>query len=184
MEWLILGITLFFGIHLLPLFNAKQILLSRIGKAPYMIGFSLISALGLGLMIYGKASADFVPIWQPIAGAHWVAIICMWPAAVLFVWAEIPCSMRSKLKHPMLLGITLFASSHLVANGDLASILLFMPFALYAIFTMFKQGFKNQDQHSNQPTPGLNIFGILLGSAIYALVFTFHQHITGMVIPI
>lgn len=184
MEWLILGITLFFGIHLLPLFNAKQILLQQMGKAGYMIGFSLISALGLGLMIYGKANADFIPIWQPIAGAHWVPIICMWPAAVLFIWAEMPCSMRSKLKHPMLLGITLFASSHLVANGDLATVLLFMPFALYAIFIMFQQGFKKTDEHANQHTPALNIFGILLGTAIYALVFTFHQHITGMVIPV
>ena len=184
MEFLIIGIVLFFGIHLIPIFELKQKLINRFGKKPYMAIFALVSALGLGLMIYGKATAEFIALWQPIAGAHWVPVILMWPAIIISIWAEIPCSMKITLRHPMLIGILIFTSTHLIANGDLATVLLFGSFACYSIFTMFRQGFKKSESEIPNNTPGWNLFGVILGTVIYGLVFTFHQQFTGMVIPV
>lgn len=184
MEFLILGTAIFFGIHLVPLLAIKQKLINRLGKKAYMAAFALISALGLGLMIYGKGHSDFIPVWQPLAMAHWVPILVMWPTMILFVWAEIPCSMKIKLRHPMLIGIVLFTTSHLIANGDLASIVLFGSFAIYSVFVMFRQGFKKKESKIPVSTTKWNAFGIILGTLLYGVIFHFHQNITGMPIPV
>ena len=183
MTYLILGIVIFFGVHLVPIFELKNVVINRYGKKPYMAVFALISALGLGLMIYGKCQAEFTTIWQPMAWAHWVPVIVMWPISILFIWAEIPCSMKIKLRHPMLLGIVFMCISHLFANGDLASILLFASFGIYAIFTMLRQGFEKQESTIASSTPVMNLLGIIVGTLVYMLVFTYHQQITGMPIP-
>ena len=184
MEFLVIGMVIFFGIHLMPIFELKNRLIQRYGKKPYMGVFAIISALGLGLMIYGKSTADFISIWQPIAGAHWFPVILMWPALVLLVWAEIPCSMKTTLRHPMLLGVLLFSIGHLFANGDLASILLIGSFGLYAALTMLRLGFKKKESKIASSTPGWNLLGLTIGTLAYGLTFAFHQQITGMVIPV
>ncbi len=184
MEFLIAGIIIFFAIHLVPIFKLKEKLVQGLGEKPYMGIFSLIAALGLGLMIYGKGSAEFISIWQPLPWAHWVPIIAMWPALVLLVWAEIPCSMKITLRHPMLLGILLFCISHLFANGDLATILLIGSFAMYASLTMLRQGFKKKESNIPASTPKWNAFGFIVGALLYGVIFHFHQSITGMAIPI
>lgn len=184
MELLIAGIIIFFTIHLVPIFQLKDKLVQGLGEKPYMGVFSLIAALGLGLMIYGKGHAEFIPVWQPLPWAHWVPIIAMWPALVLLVWAEIPCSMKITLRHPMLLGVLLFCISHLFANGDLATILLIGSFAMYASLTMLRQGFKKKESNIPNSTPRWNLLGLVIGTLAYGLMFTFHQNITGMAIPI
>ena len=150
--------------------------------------FALISALGLGLMIYGKGHADFIAVWQPMNGAHWIPVIIMWPVSMLFVWAEIPCRMRIILRHPMLIGVALFSVSHLFANGDLATILLMGSFGVYALFTMMRLGFRKEDNHNTKPIQdrslGWDVFGVIIGTLAYILVFTFHEQITRMPIPV
>jgi uncharacterized membrane protein len=184
MEFLILGTFIFFGIHLLPLLAIKKSLIDKFGKKPYMAIFAIISALGLGLMIYGKGHADFIPVWQPMTLAYWVPILVMWPTMVLFVWAEIPCSMKITLRHPMLIGIVLFTTSHLIANGDLASIILFGSFAIYSLFVIFRQGFQKKESNIPASTPKWNAFGLILGTLLYGAIFHFHQNITGMPIQV
>jgi len=184
MTLLISGMIIFYGVHLLPLFELKNKIINRIGKKPYMGIFALISALGLGLMIYGKSTADFISVWQPISGAHWVPLILMWPAFILLVWAEIPCSIKRTLRHPMLLGVLLFSISHLFANGDLATVLLIGSLGVYAVLTMLRLGFQKQETQRPLSTPRWNALGIALGTISYGLAFAFHQQITGMIIPI
>ena len=61
-------------------------------------------------------------------GPHvaWVPVL----AAFVFVAAAYlpPGSIKHRLKYPMLVGIVLWAVGHLLANGDLASLLLFGAF--------------------------------------------------------
>jgi uncharacterized membrane protein len=184
MTFLIFGMIIFYGVHLIPVFELKNKIINCVGKKPYMGMFALISALGLGLMIYGKSNAEFITIWQPMPGAHWFPIILMWPTFILLVWAEIPCSIKATLRHPMLLGVFLFSISHLFANGDLASTLVIGSFGVYAMMTMLRLGFQKSKSKPSLNTPGWNMLGIALGTLAYGLVFTFHQQITGMIIPI
>ena len=66
--------------------------------------------------------------------AKHVAFLLMIPASVFLVAAYVPSRIRSSLKHPMLVAIKIWALAHVIANGDLAGVVLFSSFLLYAIY--------------------------------------------------
>ncbi len=184
MELLITGMILFYGMHLVPALTLKDQLIKKIGLQPYLGLFSLVSALGLGLMIYGKGHADIIHLFTPIEGAHWVPVILMWPALISLTCTYLPCSMKTTLRHPMLLGVLLFSVGHVFANGDLATLLLVGSFGVYSLLTIVFSSNEQTVTSKPKKTLGLNILAIVLGSLVYILAFMFHQHITGMPIPI
>jgi len=181
---LILGIVIFYGVHAVPSFNLKNKLVDNWGELPYMGAFSLVAGLGLGLMIYGKSIAPFVQVWQPISGAHWLPIVLMWPASILISWAYLPCNMKIKLRHPMLLGILLFSVGHLFANGDLGTILLVGSFGVFAVVNMLVVNRRSKRPEVKAKAMGWDILGIVMGTVVYALVFKFHHIIVGVAVPV
>jgi len=181
---LILGIVIFYGVHAVPSLNLKARLVAKWGEQPYMGAFSLVAALGLGLMIYGKSIAAFTQVWQPIDGAHWLPIVLMWPASILIAWAYLPCNMKIKLRHPMLLGILLFSVSHLVANGDLATILLVGSFGVFAVVNMLVVNRRNNRPEAKPKAMGWDLLGVVIGTVVYALVFNFHHIIVGVPVSV
>src|SRR5258707_8176099 len=58
----------------------------------------------------------------------------MLPAVILVVAAYIRGRIYTTVKHPMLTGIKLWAAAHLLANGDLGSIILFGSFLGWAVY--------------------------------------------------
>ena len=58
----------------------------------------------------------------------------MLPAFIFLVAAYVPGQIKAKLKHPFLVAIKTWALAHLIANGDLASIILFGSFLAYAVY--------------------------------------------------
>jgi len=135
MALLIIGIVVFLGIHLLPAFpQARETLIGRLGKSGYKIFFGLASIAGFVLLVCGFAVAPFVQVWSPPAWTRWVAIVLMLPAFIFLVAAYVPGGIKARVKHPFLVAIKTWALAHLIANGDLASIILFGSFLAYAVF--------------------------------------------------
>ena len=58
----------------------------------------------------------------------------MLPAFIFLVAAYVPGQIKARLKHPFLVAIKTWALAHLIANGDLASIVLFGSFLAYAVY--------------------------------------------------
>ncbi|RZK81417.1 MAG: NnrU family protein, partial [Methylobacterium sp.] len=52
---------------------------------------------------------------------------------IVLASAYLPGHIRAKAKHPMLLAVKIWATAHLLANGDLGSILLFGSFLAWAV---------------------------------------------------
>ena len=139
MLWLILGIVVFFGIHLLPAApTLRGSLLARLGEGGYKGVFSLVSAVGLGLLVYGKMQAPYEHLYAPIALAKPVAGGLMLLAFYLLVGRKLGSIANRFTAHPMLWGISLWALAHLLANGDLASVLLFGSFLCYSLLDMWQ----------------------------------------------
>jgi len=63
-----------------------------------------------------------------------IAVALMLPAVILVVASYIRGRIYTTLKHPMLTGVKLWAAAHLIANGDLGSIILFGSFLGWAVF--------------------------------------------------
>jgi uncharacterized membrane protein len=134
-----LGLILFFAAHLVPTFpNGRAALATTLGENGFKLGFSVVSALGLALIVFGAAaargSAADVQLWSPPIWARHLAFLLMLPACVLIVAAYIPSHIRDWAHHPMLMAVALWAAAHLVANGDLLALLLFGSFLLFALY--------------------------------------------------
>jgi uncharacterized membrane protein len=135
MVLLILAIVVFLGIHLLPtLPHFRDGLISSFGQNGYKVLFSVASLAGFALLVWGFAKAPVIQIWSPPSWTRWVAIVLMLPAFIFLVAAYVPGQIKAKLKHPFLVSIKTWALAHLIANGDLASILLFGSFLAYAAY--------------------------------------------------
>jgi uncharacterized membrane protein len=134
MPILILGIVILIGIHLLPAFpDLRDRLVARLGIGTYRALFSVASILGLIIVIWGFARAPVVQLWEPPIWTRYLAAILMLPVFPLLIAAYVPGKIKAKLRHPMLVAIKLWALAHLIANGDLASVILFGSFLAYAV---------------------------------------------------
>lgn len=181
MTTLIVGLLVFFGIHLLPSFEStRNSLVARLGEGPYKVGYSLVSILGFVLIVVGMANRDFISIWQPPVWTSHLALVLMLPVFVLLAAAYLPGNIKRFTRHPMLWGVTLWAVAHLLANGDLGSILLFGGFLAYSLFDMWSANNRGA-RKSTLKRPVIYDAGIvLLGLCIYLLFFYYHPQIIGV----
>ena len=131
---LVAGLVLFLGIHLVPVFPALRAgLVARWGEGRYKTLFSAVSGVGLALIVVGFALAPRqVPLFAP-----WPAAIAIAPAAialalVLVAAGNLKGYIRQVVRHPMLAGTLIWSGVHLLANGDVASTLLFGAFFAWA----------------------------------------------------
>jgi len=114
-------------------------------------------------MIYGDVRVTHVDfIWVPSVLAYKVAKVFMLLALVTIVMGPLVKSSRAVMSeraldpeisgllkimaHPVQWGILLFASAHLLANGDSASILFFGTFALLSFFGMLSMDQRRRPQ--------------------------------------
>lgn len=135
MEYLIGGLLLFIGVHLVPTSKPlRDRFIGAVGPVGYKILFSLISLIGFFLIIKGYAPAPMVDVWEPPYWMRHVALLFMLPVFPLLIEAYLPGKLRAKFPHPMLLAIKIWAFSHLISNGDLASMVLFGTFLIWSIY--------------------------------------------------
>ena len=135
MTLLILGIVAFLGVHLLPtLPDLRGKLTARFGENGYKALFSAFSIAAFVLLVYGFVKAPAIHLWSPPEWTRWLAIVLMLPAFIFLVAAYVPGAIKAKVKHPFLIAIKTWALAHLLANGDLASTVLFGSFLAYAIY--------------------------------------------------
>jgi uncharacterized membrane protein len=106
------------------------------GKLVWRGIYTVVSLVGLGLIIYGfgLSRADPVFLWNPAAWTRPAAIVLTLLAFFLFAAANIPHNhIKAKLGHPMFAGTKIWAFAHLIANGRLGDVLLFGCFLVWAI---------------------------------------------------
>ena len=173
MTLLIFGIVFFLGVHLLPTATGLRAeLVSRLGEAGYRLVFSLLSLASLALLIFAYAKAPFVAVWSPPEWTRWMAIVLMLPAFVFLVAAYLPGRIRARLKHPFLVAIKTWALAHLLANGDLASMILFGSFLAYAVFdriTLKQRKPSRMIGIEGPEKPRNDLIAIVVGAAFYAV---------------
>ena len=184
---MILGLALFFGVHgVTTQRDLRARLIAVRGEAAYKIGYSLISALGLVLIVWGFGhyrATGWIDVWYPPKAMKHIALTLMLFAVILVVASYIRGRIYATLKHPMLAGIKLWALAHLLANGDLGSIILFGSFLAWAVFDRI-----TLKRRSDPGAPDFGMGGrdcdtlaVIVGTLLYlALGFWFHPYVIGV----
>ena len=136
---LILGIIIFLGAHTFTtLRENRQGVVDSVGLNVYKGLHGLVSLIGFVLICVGFShyrAGGLIPVWTPPAGMRHLTILLMWFAFVaLACMNKAPGRIRGWLRHPMLVGIKIWALAHLLANGDLGGMVLFGSFLAFAVF--------------------------------------------------
>lgn len=187
MTVLLIGLLIFLGVHSVRIvaddWRGAQI--QRMGELPWKAAYSVASILGLALVIwgYGQTRLDPVWIWQPPVALRHVVSLLMIPAFVLLVAAYVPRNhLKARLGHPMILGVKLWAFSHLLANGRLGDIVLFGAFLVWAIFD-FRSARRRSGVEMAAPSASGTVTTVVVGLVAY-LLFAFYLHIWLIGVPV
>ena len=184
---MILGLVLFLGVHTLTTQRALRArLIGAWGEGGYKIGYSLVSAVGLALIVWGFAkyrATGWIDVWYPPTAMKHAVSALMLPAVILVVASYVRGRIYTTLKHPMLTGVKLWAAAHLLANGDLGSIILFGAFLGWAVFDRIS--LKRRTDAGGPPIPvggmGNDLIAVAVGFIAYlALAFAFHPVVIGV----
>lgn len=181
MEILILGLALFLLIHLIPALPKLRAELQRkLGEQRYKAVFSILSVAGIVLIIFGYRQAPHDPqLFSSFPEAVRLAPFAMVLAFILLAAANMKTHIRHWIKHPMLLGVGIWASVHLLANGHAKASVLFGAFLAYAVIDLASA----VSRHANktfQPSGRYDAMAIIGGSLLAVLVMTSHRHIFGV----
>jgi uncharacterized membrane protein len=186
---MILGLAVFLGSHAFVTMRPQRAaVMARVGEGPYKGLFSLISLVGIVLIGWGFAhyrSTGYIDIWSPPAWTRHVTLLLVWPAIVCIFAAYIPGDIKRVLKHPMLVGVKLWALAHLISNGDLGSIILFGSILGWAVFDRIT--LKHRTDPGGPPVPvggrRNDFFAVAVGTLVYfALGFWFHPWVIGVAV--
>jgi uncharacterized membrane protein len=183
---MIIGLATFLGSHtFVTMRSARAAVVARLGEWPYKILFAIVSFVGLWLIGWGFAeyrAAGFVNIWMPPPWTRHITLLLVWPAIICVTAAYIPGDIKRVLKHPMLVGVKLWAVAHLISNGDLGSIILFGSILAWAVYDRIT--LKRRSDPGGPPIPiggrRNDIAAIIVGTILYlALGLVFHPLVIG-----
>ena len=187
MSILILGLVLFLGIHTLSTMRvARAAMVGRLGEGAYKGLYSLVSAVGLVLIVWGFGryrSAGYIQVWNPpFAIFHPIALVLLWFAFVALVAAYAPPTrIKSMLRHPMLVAVKAWALSHLLVNGDLGSMLLFGALLAWAVYDRIALKRRGDDGAPPVASFGRNdAIVIAIGTVAYFAMMWLHESLIGV----
>jgi len=183
---LILGLAVFIGTHVITTRrDARARLIARFGEGPYKIAYSIASIVGVLLIAWGFGqyrATGYIPVWEPPAWTRHITALLVLLAVICVVAAYSPGRIKTTLKHPMLVGVKLWAFAHLISNGDLGSIILFGSILGWAVFDRIS--LKRRTDAGGPPVPvgGVkqDIIAVIVGTLIYLLLGWLHPYVIGV----
>jgi uncharacterized membrane protein len=187
MTILVLGLALFIGAHVFVTLRApRAAVIARIGEWPYKGAMGLVSLVGLILIGYGFGeyrATQWVEVWNPPRWTFYVTQILMWPASICVVAAYSRGNIWRRLKHPMLVGVKTFAVAHLIANGDLGSIVLFGSILAWAVYDRITLKRRSDPGAPPIPVGGQrnDTIALVVGTLLYLVLgLVFHPLVVGI----
>jgi uncharacterized membrane protein len=184
---LIVGLAVFIGSHVFVTRRAaRDALVARVGEWPYKGLFSLAAIVGVVLIGWGFAhyrANEWIDVWHPPAWTRHVNVLAMWLAMICVTAAYIPGDIKRTLKHPMLVGVKLWAAGHLLCNGDLGGIILFGSILAWAVYDRIS--LKHRRDRGAPPIPiggrRNDWMAVVVGTILYlALGLVFHPLVIGV----
>jgi uncharacterized membrane protein len=195
MTWLILGLILFLGAHSVRVVadNWRAEKIAAWGDKAFKGVYTLVSILGFYLLVvgYGEARLQPLALWNPPIFTRHISMLLMLLSSILLIATYIPRNhFKMRLRHPMVLSVKVWALSHLLANGNLADLVLFGSFLIWAVLNFRSARARDRAQVENSvaiedslPKPNLyaTLIALFGGMAFWAVItFVLHAKVVGV----
>jgi uncharacterized membrane protein len=182
---LVIGLAIFLGIHSISIVapGLRAQAAASMGPNAWRGVYSLISAVGFGLILYGFHLARQAPVvlYIPPAWMRHVTFLLMLPVFPLILAAYMPGRIKSAMKHPMLAAVKFWAVAHLLSNGMLADVLLFGSFLVWAICDRISLKRRTQVIATAPPGRFNDLIAVVAGLAIYVFfILSAHAWLFGV----
>ncbi len=189
MALLVLGIVIFLGTHLVRVVapGLRASVIERNGKNAWMGIYTVISLIGLGLLIYGFGEARAVTgmLYNPPVFLKHIALLLMLIAFVCLAAGFLPAGrIAVAVKHPQILSIKIWALAHLLANGETSSVLLFASFLAWAV--IMRISLKRRQRAGELVLPVFrsssnDLLAVVIGTVAYLLfIWKLHEWLIGV----
>ena len=182
MAILILGLVLFLGVHSIRIVadGWRTATMGRVGELPWKAVYALLSIVGFVLIVWGFGLARQQPVqlWLAPRGMRHLASLLTLVAFILLAATYVPRNaIKARLHHPMVLGVKVWALAHLLANGNVAHMVLFGAFLVWAVLSF--RAARARDRAAGTVYPAGTASGtgitVVVGVAVWAL-FAFWAH--------
>lgn len=189
MTFLLLGLILFLGIHVFTLARGpRSAVVGALGQTGYKLAYSAVSIFGFVILWWGYGAyraSGYIPVWDAPVWTRHLALLIMLPVFPMLLAAYLPGRIKATLKHPMILAVKTWALAHLLANGDLGSLVMFGAFLAWAVaafMSMRRRSDGNGSLVPQIPASPLNDIVVLVGGlALYAVfVMGLHRTLIGV----
>ncbi len=177
MTILVLGLVIFLGLHSTRIVSesGRERAIARIGEGPWKGIYSLVSAIGFVLIVWGFARAryDAPQLWTPPAGARHITMLLMLVALILLASSLFKRShIAAIVHHPMLWAVLLWSVGHLIANGSAADLVLFGAFLVWSVADLASSYARDRRNGVVYPAPelGATAGAVVVGLVLYALL--------------
>ncbi len=178
---LILGFLLFLGAHLSPgVLGLRTQLVDRFGEGGFLGVYIATSVAGMLCIIVGKVIAPVVIVWYPPPWGRDAALLLVAVGFILFAALLLPTNIRRVTRQPMLWGITAWSAGHLLANGDLASMIVFAGFGGYALVSIRSLTKRGAQKSTTKYPPWQDVMTITAALGAYAVVLWSHAFLFGV----
>lgn len=172
MQVMVLGLILWIASHLFK--RVAPGLRARMGDVPGKMAVTVLSLAAIVLMVIGYRRAEIEPIYTPMPGMGHLTDLLMLVSVFLLGVPHSKGLVKARLRHPMLLGVILWAAAHLLVNGDLASVVLFGGLGLWAVVSIVL--INAQESWTPPPRGRLksDMIGVAIALVLYALIAGVH----------
>ena len=180
---LVLGILLWSVSHLFVALGveARRAVIARIGAQPYRGLFALTQVLALALIVMGWKAASSASLYVPPPGLRHLTLLLVPLAIVLFINSRAPSDIRRVIRHPQLAAVKLWAVAHLLANGEVRSVILFGGMLAWAVLEVIF--INRRDGAWIKPVPAgaaKTAVSAAVGLGIAVLLMLAHRWFTGV----
>lgn len=178
-----LGVALWALVHFVPgvARGLRTGLIDRLGPQAYQGIFSLSLIIAIVLMVVGWRGIAPSTVYVPPAWGRAATEALVFVALFLFAASGIASNVKRILRHPQLLGFAVWAGSHLLANGEQRSLLLFSGLGAWAVAEMFVINRRDGAWEKPDPEPAAAVLKPLAAAVVvYALLWFAHPYITGL----
>ncbi len=180
MTLLLLGMLGFVAVHMVPWSSAlREALVGRLGLNGYKGLFTVLSLGALALIVVGKSGAPFSVVWEPSRDLQHLTRLLVLVGFILLPAAHMPTNIKRFTRHPMLWGVVCWGVGHLLANGDLASIILFGGFTVYSLAAMASANARGAEKSTVRVPLSRDVMVAVAGLVAYAALTWFHGALFG-----
>ena len=180
---LILGLTLWSGVHFIPSIapSYREQKIKQWGEFLYKGIFSLLLVASIILMVVGWKTITPSTFYIPLAWGKPITLIFLLMSCILFVAGRTPNNIKRFIRHPQLTGLCLFSLGHLFSNGDNRSIVLFVMLGTWAIAEIILINKREGAWIKPQPLPfKTELLTLIIGIILFAALLFIHPYLSGI----